>query len=241
MASLTFVDNLTVIPAAWANDIDYLVYDIFSFTEGSPNLSIGTNDSTSLLHIGEDSGDSASNYITIGKGFGDISGIQWQRSGVIDAAIEVDNEEDFVLTYNKSLTINNLIIKNGVTTVLTLDSSNNATFAGGLVLAGALNLGTRIERTISAGVITVTKSWHTVGTEAEAATDDLDTINGGAAGDILVIRPTSSGRTVVVKDLVGNLSLSSDFSMDNSKDTLTLIYDSATASWLELSRSNNGA
>jgi len=239
MASLTFVDNLTVIPAAWSNDIDYLAYDIFSFTEGSPNLSIGTNDSASLLHVGDD-GSGDSNYITIGKGFDATSGIQWQRSGVIDAAIEVDNVEDFVLTYNKSLTTNNLIIKNDVTTVLTLDSSNNATFAGDLAVDGVLNLGTKSERTISAGVITVTKSWHTVDTEATDATDDLDTINGGADGDLLVIRAKQSGRTVVVKDLTGNISLNGDFTMDNRHDTLTLLYDSTIDVWLELARSDNG-
>ena len=50
------------------------------------------------------------------------------------------------------------------------------------------NLGTPTELTIAAGVITRTRSNHTVDTQGDDATDDLDTINGGVEGDILLLR-----------------------------------------------------
>lgn len=53
---------------------------------------------------------------------------------------------------------------------------------------------------ISGGVITVTQSYHLIDTEAAAAADDLDTISGGAIGDILVLGTASSTRDVTVKN-----------------------------------------
>jgi hypothetical protein len=98
-----------------------------------------------------------------------------------------------------------------------------------------------IELTISSGAITIVRDYHAVDTEADAASDDLDTINGGTAEQILVLRPEDSTRTVVLKDGTGNLRLAGDFTMDNLQDTITLIYDSAFSVWLEVSRSDNGA
>ena len=97
------------------------------------------------------------------------------------------------------------------------------------------------ELTISSGVVTITSSLHNIDTEASAATDDLDTINGGMDGQRLVISANSSTRTVIVKDLTGNLQINSDFSMTNQADRLELIYDEATSFWYEVARSNNAA
>lgn len=125
-----------------------------------------------------------------------------------------------------------------------LISTSAATFAGtalvsvgDLNVSGMVNLGSPTELTISAGAITVTKSFHTVDTEADAATDELTTINGGAEGDRLIIKPISSARTVVVKDGAGNIECAGDFTMDNEQDTMELIY--VGTKWLELTRSNN--
>ena len=101
-----------------------------------------------------------------------------------------------------------------------------------------LNYGAVDELTVASGAITALKSYHSVDTESDAATDDLDTINGGTEGDILIIRAADSARTVVAKDATGNLALNGDFSMDNAEDTLQLLYDGSN--WLEVSRSNNG-
>ena len=95
------------------------------------------------------------------------------------------------------------------------------------------------ELTISAGAITISNPYHRIDTEADAATDDLSTINGGADGDILVLSAVIDSRTVVVKDGGGNLRLSGDMTLDNSTDTITLMKRSTV--WIEMSRSDNGA
>lgn len=97
------------------------------------------------------------------------------------------------------------------------------------------------ELTIATGAITATGTYHTVDTEGNAASDDLDTISGGTDGRILIIRPASTARTVVAKDATGNLQLAGDFTMDNDRDMLTLIYDGTLSAWIEVSRSDNGA
>ena len=94
------------------------------------------------------------------------------------------------------------------------------------------------ELTIAGGVITATQSYHDIDTAGGAGTDDLDTINGGDIGSILVIRAEHSDRTVVVKAGTGNLRLNSDFSMDNTRDVMVLMRISAI-SWVEISRSSN--
>lgn len=96
------------------------------------------------------------------------------------------------------------------------------------------------ELTIAAGVITITGGYHNIDTEADAASDDLDTINGGADGDRLVIRANNAGRTVVVKDGTGNIQCAGDFSLDNTQDTMELIYDGTLTAWLEVGRSDSG-
>ena len=110
----------------------------------------------------------------------------------------------------------------------------------GIAEAKILNLTDETALTLSAntnGVITVTQSWHLVDTYDTQATGDLETINGGSIGDILVIRPNHSDRTIVAKDGADNLLLAGEFTMDNSQDNLTLLR--LTDYWIELSRSNN--
>lgn len=97
------------------------------------------------------------------------------------------------------------------------------------------------ELTIASGVVTAIGSHHTVDTEADAVSDDLDTINSGSDGMTLVIRAADSGRTVVVKDGTGNIQSAGDFSMDNAQDVMTLMYVNDLSAWVELSRSDNGA
>ena len=97
------------------------------------------------------------------------------------------------------------------------------------------------EKTIATGVITITAGYHTVDTEGDAATDDLDTISGGRTGDLLVIVPANAARTIVAKHGTGNLNLAAgvDFTMDEDDDFLQLLLIGAT--WQEISRSENHA
>ena len=97
------------------------------------------------------------------------------------------------------------------------------------------------ELTIAGGVITINSSYHNVDTEASAASDDLDTINGGTDGQRLILKANASTRTVVIKDTSGNIQIAGDFSLTNQADFIELIYDVGTSFWYELSRSDNGA
>lgn len=118
-----------------------------------------------------------------------------------------------------------------------LYTKGNVNAGAGLKVLGMVNLGSPTELTISAGAITVTKSFHGVDTEADAATDDLETINGGSDGDRLILKAQNDTRSVVLKDGVGNLRLNGDFTLDSVHDTIELIF--LVNVWQELSRSSN--
>lgn len=65
-------------------------------------------------------------------------------------------------------------------------------------------------------------------------TNQIHTINGGIEGSIIILRC----QTATLMDNTGNLRLRSDFTMNNSADTLVLL-KIANGTWLELARSNN--
>lgn len=92
--------------------------------------------------------------------------------------------------------------------------------------------------TIASGVITVPAYAEMVvlDTESAAATDDLDTINGGIAGMTIRVTTTSASRDVVVKHGTGNIRLNgaSDRTLDNPRHVLTLTYkESGVNAWCE--------
>ena len=70
-----------------------------------------------------------------------------------------------------------------------------------------LNMSSGTELTISAGAITATQGHHSVDTEADAATDDLDTINGLDNNDLLLLFAADGARTVRIRNGVGNIFL----------------------------------
>ena len=94
---------------------------------------------------------------------------------------------------------------------------------------GFLNIGTPSILTIATGVVTATKTRHTIAAESGTA-DTLSTINGGAEGDLLVLGP-DSGDTITV-DNAGNIVLSaSPFVMNSTGDRLIL--ERGATNWLE--------
>lgn len=100
-----------------------------------------------------------------------------------------------------------------------------------------LKLGSPTELTIAAGVITRTKGYHTVDTQADAATDDLDTINGGVIGDILILQAANDARSIVIKDGTGNILMPADMILDNTEDIEMLLFDGTN--WCEITGSSN--
>lgn len=99
---------------------------------------------------------------------------------------------------------------------------------------------TRSDLTLASDAITVTGCYHRVDTQGGAATDDLATISGAAAGQILILQSVASSRDVTVKNGTGNIFLAgSDFVLDNSRDFIVLICTGGELN--EICRSNNGA
>jgi hypothetical protein len=97
----------------------------------------------------------------------------------------------------------------------------------------------RADLTIASDAITVTKSYHRLDTEGGASSDNLLTINGGTVGQIVTLATTNNSRDVVVTHSSGNILLngSSNFTLTNVADTITLIYNGAQ--WVEIGRGNN--
>jgi hypothetical protein len=89
-------------------------------------------------------------------------------------------------------------------------------------------LDTPSELTIATGVVTKTASHHTIDTESDAASDDLDTIAGGSEGDVLFIRPANAARVVTIKHGVGNIQCNSGADITLYSGYTLLIYDGAT-------------
>ena len=75
-----------------------------------------------------------------------------------------------------------------------------------------------------------------VDTEGGAATDDLDTINNGVAGQVITLQQVASARDIVVKDTTGNIRSAGDFTMNNVQDSITLKYNGSA--WVEIGRAD---
>lgn len=90
------------------------------------------------------------------------------------------------------------------------------------------------ELTIASGVVTITQDRHTIDTEGDAASDDLDTISGGTAEQVIYLRPANAARTVVLKHNVGNIfcPFAEDISLAESTDGVMLLFDGSK--WIPL-------
>ena len=99
------------------------------------------------------------------------------------------------------------------------------------------------QEVIAAGIVTIPAlPQHAIlrlDTEASAATDDVDQINGGYNGQIVIFRSSDDARDVTLKDGTFNLALAGDFTLDRSVDRITLQFDKQVNRWCELSRSDN--
>jgi len=125
------------------------------------------------------------------------------------------------------------------------DTTLKEFFAGGAIPTGS-NFGDLIDSklsqnsprvlNISDDEIVVTQFLHYVDTEGSAPSDDLDTIEGGFDGRLLLLAIYDSTRTVTVNE-TGNIDLaSSTYAMSDLTKFLCLIYRDGTAKWRELFR-----
>jgi hypothetical protein len=96
--------------------------------------------------------------------------------------------------------------------------------------------------TIAGGAITATASHHAVDTEAAAASDNLDTINGMVDGQFLVLRSVNAARNVVLTSGVGNIFCPSNatITLDSTSDRVLLMRSGANIFVLAFNTVANG-
>lgn len=97
-------------------------------------------------------------------------------------------------------------------------------------ISGIKKLNVRIppgDIVIASAAITIIESYNSVDTEGAAASDDLETISGGTAGDIIFIKAANTARTVVLKHGTGNIyaNSGSDLSLDSIEKMALLIFN----------------
>lgn len=79
------------------------------------------------------------------------------------------------------------------------------------------------ELTIQGGSVTAGYGFHRLDTQADASSDDLDTIEDGAIGDELMVAIADNARAVILKDGTGNLALTSgDVTLSSTTAQVTL-------------------
>ncbi len=116
------------------------------------------------------------------------------------------------------------------------EGSITASGPGSLTINGLLNLGTPDTRTIASGAVNVFDTLLNIAAETGTA-DDLDTVNGGTTGDLLILT-ADTGDTITVTNN-GNFLLDgfNDIILDNN-DRAGFIFDGTF--WNELFHSNLG-
>ena len=161
--------------------------------------------------------------------------VGWDAGGFHIRALQLQADWGGLITLGNnpgSLTLE----RENAETMKILGMSNNP---GGLklsdaIISGKLQLTAPTELTINAGAITITGSYHRVDGQGDAA-DNLDTINGGMPGQLLMLQIENVGRPITVRE-VGNVSLEAvaTYLMDTTRDKILLFYDSISARWIHL-------
>ena len=104
-----------------------------------------------------------------------------------------------------------------------------------------LRFSSSTELTVAAGVVTKTQPWHTIDTQDDDPSDEVDTINGGVDGYFLIVRAENAARTIVLKDGTGNLELGgTDITLDDTGFMVMLLYDGTLSKWVLIRASLTG-
>ena len=186
---------------------------------------VGTTDTQTLTNK---TIDAASNTIS------DIGASEVEPGIISDQTVDTapDGAADYVLTYDnsaaglKKVLLNDLPSSGDSQTPWT----SNIDAAGyDLANLGTLNFDDATTLTIASGAVTKTQSYHFIDTEGAAASDDLDTINGGTAGDLLYLKAADGTHTVVLKHGTGNIVTpdGNDYSLDDANKMVALVFDGA--------------
>lgn len=131
-----------------------------------------------------------------------------------------------------------VVVSNGSVITVTVNGvfavTSTSTYAGSATFNAPVIYGRGADLTIASGVITVTHSYHRVDTQGGAATDDLDTINGGVEGQKLILRTVTGARDVVIKHNTGNIFLkgAADITLPNTAQVIELFFTGAV--WADI-------
>lgn len=133
------------------------------------------------------------------------------------ATISLPGDRNWTLTSNLQVA---LFVEDGGVAVLVAAFPNLLTLQNGVAAT---------ELTIASGAVTPTQASHTIDTESDAASDDLDTITATnfKAGDLLTLAANNGARTTVVKHGTGNILHPEglDVELDDAVKTIQLRYD----------------
>lgn len=165
------------------------------------------------------------------SGANKISNFRWRAGGATKAVAYYHDQTD---TWALQVEGTNVLEINGGEAAHKIPQN----FEDSIAAKGFFGFGAPDEVTISSGAITVTRSYHIVDTEGGTASDVLHTINGGRAGDVLVLKTVSSNRDVVVKHATGNIYCGADRTLNTVSDTIILI-NRGGASWDMVSYADN--
>jgi pectate lyase len=79
--------------------------------------------------------------------------------------------------------------------------------------------------------------YFSVDTEGAAATDTLETINGGVDGRTIILRSYLTSQSVTIQHDVGNIRMGGgNFTFTSTTSRITLMYDASLSKWYEISR-----
>jgi hypothetical protein len=115
-------------------------------------------------------------------------------------------------------------------------NGTNPVWGNNLVINNKLNTQPKTA-TISSGAITYTGAYIVVDTEGGASSDTLDTINGGTAGDRLLLRGAASGRNIIISDNTGNIQTNNNtnFTLEPTHlDSAEFYYNGSN--WIQTAR-----
>jgi hypothetical protein len=134
-------------------------------------------------------------------------------------------DKEYIAVYNEDISTTEIIIENPE--LKNLDADN-------LAVKGKFSTTQGTTQTIASGIITAPSSNFLIETEASAATDDLDTINGGVDGMELTVGNVADARNVILKHNTGNIFNPAGFDivLETTKDKVVLKYSSTLSLWI---------
>lgn len=137
-------------------------------------------------------------------------------------------------TVTGSLDVSNTAAFHGISVAVdnTLTVSDTLTVSGTASINGTFNVGAVVAVTLSSGAFTPSSVYSFIESES-GTTDDLATINGGTAGDIIIFRPKVS-HTITIKHGTGNIETFSAADIDIGLVTNMVTFLFGGSTWRQI-------